>query len=235
LRRYFRWTERRLGGPVEDPLRRISLPAGRVLQLRRLPKVIRQVELDDLLEPPAALSDHDRVIRLRNMTALGLLYDAGLRAAELCGLTVGDVDLERGVLAVSGKGGRQRLVPIAPPSVDNARAWLAHCATSGRRVSDCHGRPVHDGPMVTLDSTLLFVNSWGRPLTPRDLARIIEDRGLHPHQFRHSYATHLLEGGADLRVIQELLGHRSILSTAIYTHVSKKHLTAAHAAAHPRA
>jgi integrase/recombinase XerC len=153
-----------------------------------------------------------------------LLYGSGLRVAELCGLCLGDVDVRRHLVTVWGKGSKQRQVPISPPASAAVEAWLTH------------GR----APMASPDSPAdaLFFNRRGRRLGPRDVRRLLDRRApspTHPHALRHSFATHLLDGGADLRVVQELLGHASLQTTQVYTHVSKEHLRAVFETTHPRA
>jgi site-specific recombinase XerD len=156
---------------------------------------------------------------------LELLYGSGLRVGELCGLAPADVDLRARVVIVWGKGGKQRRVPISEPSVDAVDGWL-------RRGRD---------QIVAIDvdaESALFRNARGRRLSPRDVRRIIDRRAAtptHPHALRHTFATHLLDGGADLRAVQELLGHSDLATTQRYTHVSKERLRAVYASTHPRA
>ena len=153
---------------------------------------------------------------------LELLYAAGLRVSELCGLDRGDVDLRGRTVTVLGKGGKQRRVPIH----DAARRGAARLA---RR----RARPTWTGPPEAV-----FVNRRGARLGPRDVRRILDRRAAsptHPHALRHTYATHLLDGGADLRVVQELLGHASLATTQVYTHVSKERLRSVYEETHPRA
>jgi site-specific recombinase XerD len=141
---------------------------------------------------------------------------------ELSGLDVGAVDIDRRSVTVWGKGAKQRRVPISPPAAAAVQRWLEV------------GRPA----MVEAETTALFLNRRGRRLTPRDARRIVERRAaepLHPHTLRHSFATHLLDNGADLRIVQELLGHASLRTTQVYTHVSKERLLLVHERTHPRA
>ena len=158
---------------------------------------------------------------------LEVLYGAGLRVAECCGLRIADCDLDRGLVTVVGKGSKVRRVPVGAPAVDAIRAWLA-----------C-GRPELAGATSPADA--VFLNRRGHQLTPRDARRVLErhplpdGRALHPHALRHAYATHLLEGGADLRAVQELLGHADLATTQIYTHVTRDRLRAVYEATHPRA
>ena len=157
----------------------------------------------------------------RDLAVLELLYAAGLRVSELCGLDRGDIDLRGRTVTVLGKGGKQRRVPVHDAAVDALRAWFDG------------GRDQMDGPPEAA-----FVNRRGTRLGPRDVRRILDRRAVsptHPHALRHTYATHLLDGGADLRVVQELLGHSSLATTQVYTHVSKERLRSVYGDTHPRA
>jgi len=203
----------------------------------RLPRVIRSDEANDLLDDVAvgveliaAESSDDPsalAVVLRDLAVLEVLYGAGLRVSECCGLRLADCDLERGLVTVLGKGSKVRRVPIGAPAIDALAAWLER------------GRPT----LATSDSPvdLVFLNRRGRALTPRDARRVLErhplpdGRAVHPHALRHAYATHLLEGGADLRAVQELLGHADLATTQIYTHVTRDRLRAVYEATHPRA
>ena len=161
----------------------------------------------------------------RDDAVLELLYGSGLRVAELCDLDVGDVDLDRLVVTVTGKGSKQRQV-------------LIHAAV--RRGREPPGWTAPGRPWPTEDSpaSALFYNQRGNRLGPRDVRRLLDRRSpvpTHPHALRHSFATHLLDGGADLRVVQELLGHASLQTTQVYTHVSKERLLTVYAGTHPRA
>jgi site-specific recombinase XerD len=190
----------------------------------RLPRVLRDGELTVLLDdPPARASGVPESLRLRDDAVLELLYGSGLRVSEVCTLRPGDLDLPRGRVTVWGKGSKQRTVPLSAPAVAALRRWLAQpeAETPGP-----DGRPP------------LFVNQRGRALTPRDVRRIVDRRSptpTHPHALRHTFATHLLDGGADLRAVQELLGHADLSTTQIYTHVSRERLQRVHRATHPRA
>jgi len=218
LRRYFRWLER-TGALPTDPAVGLSAPRGD----GRLPRVLRQDELTVLLDQPG-LADEPPGRRARDDAVLEVLYGSGLRVGELCSMELDDLDLSRGRATVWGKGGKQRTVPLSEPAVDALRAWLAgereHLvteATSGRA---------------------LFLNTRGRRLTPRDVRRVLDRRATsptHPHALRHTFATHLLDGGADLRAVQELLGHSDLATTQRYTHVSRERLRAVYDATHPRA
>lgn len=204
-----------------DPTAGVTAPRGG----RKLPRVLRADELAQML------SATDRSVSgfgVRDDAVLELLYGSGLRVAELCALDPSDVDLSDGSVTVWGKGGKQRRVPLSKP----ARAAVgAHLAARGEP---------HPGSGSTMpaESGALFVNSRGSRLTPRDVRRILDRRApipTHPHALRHSFATHLLDGGADLRVVQELLGHADLSTTQIYTHVSRERLRAVVESTHPRA
>ena len=219
LRRYFRWL-RRTGVVATDPASRLSAPAGE----GRLPRVLGRGELEVLLDsPPARIGADPEPVRLRDDAVLELLYGSGLRVAELCGLGPDDVDVRHRTATVWGKGSRQRQVPITSLAARAVEGWL------GR------GRPALAEASSPPDA--LFLNRRGRRLSPRDVRRLLDHRSpapTHPHALRHSFATHLLDGGADLRVVQELLGHASLQTTQVYTHVSKEHLLSVYEASHPR-
>jgi len=221
LRCYFAWL-RRHELIALDPSRRLSAPVGEA----RLPRVLAAGELEGLLEPSlhGAQANTPLPIMSRDDAVLELLYGSGLRVAELCGLAVGDVDLKTSSVTVWGKGSKQRRVPMSLAAVDAVRRYLH----SGR--AELVGDPGTVGA--------LFINRRGRQMTPRDVRRVLDRRSpvpTHPHALRHTYATHLLDGGADLRVVQELLGHASLRTTEIYTHVSTERLVSAYKSAHPRA
>src|SRR5262249_20228586 len=156
-------------------------------------------------------------------------YSAGLRVSELAGLDVVDVDLNEGVATVRGKGKRERLALLGPPSVEAVRAWLE------ARASVARGRAAGAAALVPdKNGTRLTVRSVGRQLA-RYLAQAGLDPRTTPHTLRHSFATHLLEAGADVRSVQELLGHKSLGTTQIYTHVNSERLRDSYNRAHPRA
>ena len=220
LRRYFGWLNRQ-GVLHSDPTESLSARSGG----SRLPRVLSRSELEVLLdEPPARATEVPEEVRLRDNAALELLYGSGLRVSELCGLSVDDVDLKSGWVTVWGKGAKQRRVPISETAAITVGQWLAE------------GRGAMAGPQSPPNALLL--NARGLRLGPRDVRRILEKRSpvpTHPHALRHSYATHMLDGGADLRVVQELLGHQSVRTTQVYTHVSKERLLAVYDRSHPRA
>jgi len=221
IRCYFAWLRRRELIPV-DPSRRLSAPAGEA----RLPRVLAASELQALLEPSlhGARSGDPSSTRLRDDALLELLYGSGLRVAELCGLETGDVDLRSRSVTVWGKGDKQRRVPMSCAAAEALHAYVS----SGRAALLDAASP----------AGALFLNRRGRQMTPRDVRRVLDRRSpvpTHPHALRHTYATHLLDGGADLRVVQELLGHSSLRTTEIYTHVSTERLVSAYRSSHPRA
>lgn len=224
LRRYFGWLQQE-GIISADPTARLSAPKGEA----RLPHVLRSDELHRLLdEPVAAAGDDPAFVRCRDDAVLELLYGSGLRVSEVCGLTTNDVDLRKSWLTVWGKGATQRRVPLSAPAVEALRSWI----TSGRNDA------LEAWPPAGGSHDALFVNRRGRPLTPRDVRRILDHRSpvpTHPHALRHTFATHLLDGGADLRAVQELLGHADLATTQIYTHVSRERLRRVFDANHPRA
>ena len=192
---------------------------------RTLPPVLRQDEAAALVEHPAG---DDRPLGLRDRLVLELLYATGIRVGELVGLDVDDVDRHRRVVRVVGKGQKERSVPFGAPADQALDAWL-------RR-----GRPPLAGPG---SGPALVLGAKGRRIDPRTVRRLVHAHlarlpgtpDLGPHGLRHTAATHLLEGGADLRAVQEMLGHASLSTTQIYTHVSVERLRAAYRQAHPRA
>ncbi len=216
-----------------DPSVRLTAPSPE----SRLPRVLGHAELDRLLGPtqtadaPHGHADDDgrpargRQARdVRDDAVLELLYASGIRVAELCGLDVDDLDLAHGVVTVTGKGSKQRQVLVHDRCGAAIRAWMA-----GPREEMAGGATGRGA---------LFYNGRGNRLGPRDVRRILDRRSpvpTHPHALRHSYATHLLDGGADLRVVQELLGHASLQTTQVYTHVSKERLRSVYSGTHPRA
>jgi integrase/recombinase XerC len=227
LRRYFAWL-RRTGVIAVDPSRRLSAPSGDA----RLPRVLTASEIDDLLDRPDAADDASPERRLRDDALLELLYGSGLRVAELCGLDIGDITVGTRTVVVWGKGSKQRRVPMSAPSVEAIEAYLV----GGRLKLLTSSSP--KGESSEPNILAVFINARGRRMTPRDVRRVLDRRSpvpTHPHALRHTYATHLLDGGADLRVVQELLGHASLRTTEVYTHVSTERLTGAYRSAHPRA
>jgi integrase/recombinase XerC len=201
---------------------------------RRLPEVLRQDQVAAVLAAATSPSGNsgrdaqDEALALRDTAIVELLYATGIRVGELCGLDLGDLDTQRRTVRVLGKGSRERTVPAGIPAVKAVATWARS------------GRPV----LVTPGSGhALFLGARGRRLDPRTARRVVHTRlaavpgtpDSGPHGLRHAAATHLLEGGADLRSVQEILGHASLTSTQIYTHVSIERLQSAYRQAHPRA
>ena len=195
---------------------------------RGLPGVLRRDQADELLHVAGLAADDESPVALRDLAVLEVLYASGIRVGELCGLDCDDVDHARRVLRVLGKGSKERTVPVGVPALRAVDRWLAD------------GRP----SLATTDSgSALFLGSRGRRVDPRTVRRAVHGLMAHvpgapdlgPHGLRHSAATHLLEGGADLRSVQELLGHATLATTQIYTHVSIDRLKATYDQAHPRA
>jgi len=220
IRRYFAWMVRS-GHLPTDPSVGLSAPGAS----GRLPRVLRDDELIQVLDnPPGTTANDSPAIRSRDDAVLELLYGSGLRVSEVCGLRPEDLDLSRRRVIVWGKGGKQRVVPMSAPAVEALEQWLGH----GRRILATASSP----------SDAVFLNQKGTRLGTRDVRRILDRRApspTHPHALRHTFATHLLDGGADLRAVQELLGHSDLSTTQHYTHVSKERLRTVVDATHPRA
>jgi len=220
LRSFFRfgqregWTKTNPAKPLRNPRRG-----------RALPHFLSADDLNRLLEAPPA----GEPLGLRDRAILETMYSAGLRVSEVVGLDEGDLDFAAGVVRVRGKGRRERLTPIGSYAVKALRRWLPIRRPHPREPAGA-AAPV-------------FVNKFGRRLTTRSVARMLEkylqltglDARTTPHSLRHSFATHLLDRGADIRSVQELLGHKSLVTTQIYTHVSTTALRATYDKAHPRA
>jgi len=193
---------------------------------RPLPQVLKAAEAARLCELPPT----DDPVGLRDRALLELLYGSGLRVAEVCGLDLGDVDLAAAGVRVTGKGRKQRQVPMSEPAVAALELYLRDART---RLLERGGGQAPEA---------LFLNLRGARLGPRtvraSLARLLRAEGapvVSPHVLRHSFATHLLDGGADLRAVQEMLGHSSLATTQIYTHVSTERLRTVYEQTHPRA
>ena len=221
LRRYFGWAHR-TGRVDTDPSAGLVTPKG----TSRLPRVLRDDELDQLLDQRDAADDP---WDLRDLAIIEVLYGCGIRVAELCGMRTSDLDTEQRTIDVLGKGGKHRRVPLTEPAAYATARWMHH------------GRPavmVATGVTPSEVDGALFVNRRGRPMSPRDVRRVVDARSsapTSPHAFRHTYATHLLDGGADLRSVQELLGHSDLGTTQVYTHVSRERLREVYDESHPRA
>ena len=189
---------------------------------RRLPKVLSYDEVDRLLAQPKP--DTDRGIRDRAM--INLMYASGLRVSELCGLKLGDLDTRGGIVRAFGKGGKRRLVPVGEVALDALTVYLRDVRTKRATTS-----------------AVLFLSPRGGALTRQGFWKLLKRYAraagittpISPHKLRHSFATHLLRGGADLRAVQAMLGHADLATTEIYTRVAQDHVRAAHTRAHPRA
>ena len=214
----------RQGLLTEDPATRLQVPKGR----RTLPAVLRQDQAIDAMNAAKSGAQQNDPLALRDRLIVEMLYATGIRVSELCGLDIDDVDSYRRVLRVLGKGKKERTVPYGEPAHVAVTAWLAD------------GRPA----LADADSgAALLLGARGGRLDPRQARTVVHQTmaavagapDIGPHGLRHSAATHLLEGGADLRVVQELLGHSSLATTQLYTHVSVARLRAVHDQAHPRA
>ena len=196
---------------------------------RRLPKSLTVDEVLALLEGAGGDGPADGPLTLRNRALLELLYSTGSRISEAVGLDVDDIDTESRSVLLRGKGGKQRLVPVGRPAVAALEAYLVR----GRPELMRRGR----------GTPAIFLNVRGGRLSRQSAWQVLQDAaeragitsGVSPHMLRHSFATHLLEGGADVRVVQELLGHSSLATTQLYTHVAVSRLRAVHEQAHPRA
>jgi integrase/recombinase XerC len=241
LRAGFRFLARR-GLVADDPAAGLGVPRGP----KRLPVVLKPRQVDRLLAGPQPVDP----VGLRDRAILELLYATGIRVGELCGLRLGDIDLAADTVLVLGKGAKQRVVPFGEP----ARAALLDYLVNGRAAMlPDPGRAAGPGPAGSqagvagrdgaLDREALFLNRRRRPMTQRDVRGMLAryrvaagvPAGTSPHTLRHSFATHLLEGGADLRAVQELLGHVALTTTQTYTHVSNERLRRVYEQAHPRA
>jgi integrase/recombinase XerC len=220
LRSFFRFAQRE-GLAEGNPAKPLRNPRPE----RKLPHFLSTDEIGRLLETPP----RDESLGLRDRAILEIMYSAGLRVSEAVGINDEDLDLEAGLVRVRGKGKRERLAPLGRFAVRAVRRWL-----NSRQLS---AREPHNGLAP------VFVNKFGRRLTTRSVARLLEkhiraaglDSRTSPHTLRHSFATHLLDRGADIRSVQELLGHKSLVTTQIYTHVSTAGLREAYDRAHPRA
>jgi integrase/recombinase XerD len=200
---------------------------------RKLPRALGESEMVTLIEAPPP----DTLRGLRDRAMLSLMYAAGLRVSELVSLTLGDVDRARGIVSAFGKGKKRRLVPLGEVALDHLAAYLE------ARVADASAKASQLGAKTAKVSQILFPSPRGGKLTRQAFWKIVgrTARGagirghVHPHQLRHSFATHLLSGGADLRSVQTLLGHANVVTTEIYTHVSQDRVRQAYRKAHPRA
>ncbi len=222
-RTFYAWAHRS-GEIADDPALRLVSPK----RARTLPTVFSRTDMELVLGDAAVAGDGGDAVGLRDRAMLELLYASGIRVGELAGLDVDDVDLDQGVARVLGKGARERTVPFGAPARAALTDWI-------RR-----GRP---GLANEASGAALFLGARGRRIGQRQaraavhtaLARVPDLPDAGPHAIRHTAATHVLDGGADLRMVQELLGHRSLATTQLYTHVSIDRLKDSYARAHPRA
>lgn len=220
LRSFYRFLIQE-GEVSENPI-----PSGRTLSIkvdRLLPHFLSSREVEGLLGAP----DADTALGLRDRAILELLYSSGMRLSEMQGLELDHVDLARGQVRVLGKGSKERMVLMGKPA---RKALLAYLEK---------GRP----DLVSRPSKALFLNRYGRRLSGRSVQKLVRRHalranlppGVHPHTLRHTFATHLVEGGADLRIVQELLGHASPATTQIYTHITRTEARRVYMKTHPRA
>lgn len=220
LRSFFRFAQRE-GLANNNPAKPLRNPRPD----RKLPHFLTTDEISKLLGAPPST----KPMGLRDRAMLETMYSAGLRVSELVGANDGDLDFEGGLIRVRGKGRRERLSPLGTFAMKALRQWMKARKLSPKEKS---------GPLAPV-----FVNKFGRRLTTRSVARMLEkllqetglDTRTTPHTLRHSFATHLLDRGADIRSVQELLGHKSLVTTQIYTHISTAGLREAYEKAHPRA
>lgn len=214
LRAFYRYW-RRQGEIAVNPVLGVSTPKGE----RRLPRLLDAQAVLALLAAPR----NDTPLGLRDRAVLEMFYSTGMRLSELTGLKPADIDFRSALVRVLGKRRKERILPVGEPALAALRAYFAVCPCAPGRA--------------------VFRNARGGPLTPRSVERLVDQyirqvgarRGLSPHSLRHSFATHLLDNGADLRSVQELLGHANLKTTQIYTHVTSERLKAEYRKAHPRA
>ncbi|WP_314473527.1 tyrosine recombinase XerC [uncultured Microbacterium sp.] len=224
-RSFFSWAQERALIAHNPSLRLVAPKKGRTL-----PTVASRDAMSALLDTLRAAAEEGDALALRDHAILELLYGSGIRVSELCGLDIDDLDLDRGTARVLGKGAKERVVPYGSPARDALTAYLTR------------GRPVLVARSRTFTAAVILGSRGARvgprtvyELVARELAPIVGTETIGPHALRHTAATHLLDGGADLRAVQEILGHASLGTTQIYTHVSTERLTATYRLAHPRA
>ena len=230
---FFRWLES-TGLIGENPSGDLDRPT----QWKRLPGVLSPRQMRQLVESPRAAHD-DEVknappLHLRDRAMLELMYACGLRASEVADLRVGDLHPTLGVVTVTGKGNKQRLVPVGGPAREAVRAYLEKCRPRLASGTEKKARP-------DASEGRLLLSRSGKPLERVAVWQLVKKNAaraglgpVHPHMLRHSFATHLLSGGADLRVVQELLGHSDIATTQIYTHVDSTRFREIQKKFHPR-
>ena len=227
IKTLFRWLSAN-GKVEENPADWLDQPT----RWKKLPGVLSPAKVRALIETPAPPADEadERLIPywLRDRALLELLYASGLRASEAAGVRIGDWHETLGVVMVTGKAGKQRLVPVGKPAMNAVGDYLERCRPRLLRTGN-------------RDAGRLFLSRTGRPLERVAIWQIVKKHAktagltdVHPHTLRHSFATHMLIGGADLRIVQELLGHADVTTTQIYTHVDRSHLKQVHERFHPR-
>ncbi len=229
LRSFYKWAERRHLSDT-NPMTLIRTPR----QSKRLPKAITVDQVEKLLSAP---SDRD-ILGRRDRAMLETLYSTGIRVSELVGLNMEDLDLENEALQVLGKGRKERLVPLGSHALDAIKRYI-DLLQQTPRLADAW-KATQNGERT---GTALFVNKHADRLSSRSVRRKLDkylrevglDPSISPHTLRHSFATHLLENGADLRSVQELLGHQSLSTTQVYTHLTAQRMQDAYRKAHPRA
>jgi integrase/recombinase XerD len=220
LREFFKYMVKR-GKIMENPVSEIDMPK---LE-QTLPDVLSIEEIMDIIEQP----DTSKLAGIRDRTILELLYACGLRCSELIDLRVNQIVASAEIVNVRGKGNVDRVVPIGHTALN----WISQYSI--------HVRPAFEKPIISED--YLFLNQRGKKLSRMSVWKIVKanadkagiEKNVHPHTFRHSFATHLLEGGADIRAVQEMLGHADISTTQIYTHIDRDFLKEVHRTFHPRA
>lgn len=229
LRGFFRWrlTE---GLAATDPAEDLDGPK----MQRHLPEVMTVDDVERLIDSACG----EDPVSLRDRAMLELAYSCGLRVSELVGLRRRDIDSGQRLVKVSGKGGKERLVPVGEHALAATKKYFKH----GREQIRGRDRSGSQRPLPPAARDIVFLNQHGRPLTRFGFWRLLRERlqrldidaHVTPHTFRHTFATHLIEGGADLRVVQELLGHASIATTEIYTHLDREYLRETIRSFHPR-
>lgn len=225
LRSFYKWAERRQIART-NPMSLIRTPR----QAKRLPKAITIEQVERLLAAP----DENDVLGARDRAMLETLYSTGIRVSELVGLNIADLDPAGECMRVRGKGSKERMAPLGAHALASIQRYLEKLRDDPRFSAVAKGDPV---------KAPLFVNKHGGRLSSRSVRRKLDkylvqaglDPSISPHTLRHSFATHLLDNGADLRSVQELLGHRSLSTTQVYTHLSGQRVRDAYDAAHPRA
>lgn len=226
LRSFYKWGERR-GLTATNPMTLIRTPR----QSKRLPKAITVEQVEKLLSSPG----QNDVLGRRDRAMLETLYSTGIRVSELVGLNINDLDVPGEALRVRGKGKKERLVPLGTHALAAIAAYIEMVRADTKHSKVWEGEARHQAP--------LFLNKHSGRLSSRSVRRKLDkylreaglDPSISPHTLRHSFATHLLDNGADLRSVQELLGHQSLSTTQVYTHLSSQRLQDAYKDAHPRA